>query len=117
MAIITAIKERSRVDLELMKQHLRLDIEDTSEDDLIEFYLLGAKDAADNYCGNPFVDADGADRPIHPCVDVWIVRKVASVYTFRESVVKSVAAVGATGAITLTQQDRDDLFPGWKPRL
>lgn len=111
---MTAIMERSVVDLTAVKAHLRLPESDTSEDLILQLFLDGAKQAADGFCSNPFEDEDEEELPIPAFVEVWILRKVASLYTYRESVVSAQAMPGA-GYVTLTQDDKRELFPGWKP--
>jgi uncharacterized phiE125 gp8 family phage protein len=45
------------ITLEMVKQHLRLDLESELEDDLLQVYLQAATEAAQDYCGVPLYPA------------------------------------------------------------
>ena len=107
-----AIQKRSRVTLSELKDHLRLNPEDKSENTILSRYLKGAKGAADDYCGNPFLNEDGTHRGIPEAIENWILQKASSLYNVRSTGLQQVQDQNLT--ITLTQEDKKLLKPHWK---
>lgn len=77
----TAIRERSVVDLATVKSYLG--VTGTSDDALLTLWLAAAKRAADDYCINPFTDADGEEEAIAEPVELGILDYVGWHYMSR----------------------------------
>lgn len=111
------IAERSKVTLDVIKRYLGLSTEtdchgDVEEDRDLKAMLVEAKDLADEYCDNSFIDAAGREAPIPPRVDRWVKSTVARWYQLRENGKQSEAIPGV-GDSTWGPVDYTGL--PWKP--
>lgn len=73
-----AVKERSLIDLAAAKKHLR--VKSDAFDVIIQNYLDAAKDKADDFCNNAFVDADGVALPIPGNVENFVLTLVGRLF-------------------------------------
>lgn len=81
----------------MLKRYLGLPLVggDPEEDKDLKAMLAEAKDLADEYCDNPFLDADGQPAAIPPRVDRWVKSTVARWYQARENGKQSETVPGA----------------------
>lgn len=110
-----AVESRSLVTVEMCKASLK--VENSEEDDFIALLLKAAKEDADTYMGNDFLDSDGNELEIPGFVERWILRQVSRDYENRADGLQN-EAVNQLGTISwLPKRDYSDLFPKWKPRI
>lgn len=67
-----AVKERSTVDLEKLKSFIYMPTSITADDVILELSLEAAKEAADSYLNNPFLDPDDNEEPIPASVEMGV---------------------------------------------
>jgi len=115
MSRTTAVFDRSTLDLEQVKQYLRVDIDD--DDSLIEQLLASAKIEADGYLMNPFLDKDGNPDDIPEAVNLGVLRRIAKYYDQRTDGVNSAGITGL--GTTAWQADpwsmKDEAYVLWVP--
>lgn len=92
MAIIplstpTAIRDRSILDVDTLKLHLRLN--GTTFDTLLQIYLDAAKTKADVYCQNTFTK-NGTEQDIPADVEVWLLQTAARFYMQAENNISAI---------------------------
>ena len=72
----TSIYDNSTVDLALVKQHLAINLTDTSKDNVLNLALAAAKRAADDYCQDTFTTVpEPIEMWILAVVGLWWERK------------------------------------------
>lgn len=74
----TAIRDRSPLTWEDLRDHLRLSTNRFQT--VLERKLAAAKAAADLYCQNDFLDAEGEEADIPPDVDEWVLTYAARLF-------------------------------------
>lgn len=79
-------------ELEVIKQHLR--IVHTAEDAVLQLMVVAAKEAADQYLNNPFVDSLGAPVAIPSAVKMWLLSIIADMYSNRVNRLKNESQTG-----------------------
>lgn len=77
MAEITAIQDRLTIDLDEVKEFLRIDESNTSFDVTLTTLIEASKQAADAYCQNEFLDDDGTELDIPAKVKFWCLTWIA----------------------------------------
>ncbi len=80
------------------------------EDVILEALIDAAKEAADDYCNNPFVDKDGNELPIPARIKLWCLKWVARQYENRPSGLVQ-EQISGLGALTWGSVDYTDLMP------
>jgi hypothetical protein len=107
-----AISDRSVTDLDKIKAELN--VNGTADDGVLEDMLGEAKDLADAWCDNPFVNANGKKLPIPSRVERWIKGTVARWYQQPENGKTSETVVGV-GASQFGPVDYTGL--PWRPSV
>jgi hypothetical protein len=82
-------------ELEMVKQHLR--IVHNAEDAVLGLMIVAAKERADEYLNNPFLDSTGAEIAIPSAVKMWLLSVISDMYQNRVNRLKteSVSNVGS----------------------
>lgn len=80
-----AIRTRSTVDYIELRNWLRLNT--TKFDPHLQRCVAAAKAAAENYCNNPFLNADGTPGDIPADVEVWILQYASRKFNMPEGAV------------------------------
>lgn len=91
----------SIIELEVVKQHLR--IVHTAEDAVLQLMIVAAKEAADQYLNNPFVDSLGVPVAIPSAVKMWLLSVIADMYQNRVNRLKSESQTGVGSQEFLTE--------------
>lgn len=81
MAATTAVQDRSTITVSMAKLFMRVDI--STEDTLIALMLAAAKQKADDYCLNEFVDALDVELDIPSPVEMWVLQTTSKYYNHR----------------------------------
>ena len=79
-------------ELETVKQHLR--IVHNAEDVVIGLMIAAAKERADQYLNNPFVDSLGANISIPSVIKMWLLSVIADMYQNRVNRIKTESQTG-----------------------
>jgi uncharacterized phage protein (predicted DNA packaging) len=90
-------------ELDMVKQHLR--ITHNAEDVLITMMITSAKESADEYLNNPFVDSLGVDKPIPSAIKTWLLERIGRMYEKRIEGISSISTGGLSGSVTWTESD------------
>lgn len=109
-----AVADRSATTLPLVKQYCR--INGTADDFLVQFLLDAAKDDADAYLGNAFLDDAGNALPIPKKVERWLLKEVARDWHNRPAGLTQ-EIVSAMGQVTWAERDYNGIFSAWEPRI
>lgn len=109
-----AIVERSTVTLELCRNYAK--VSGTAEDETLEFLLKAAKEAADAYCGNEFLDEDGEELDIPAPIERWILQQVVRDFMNRSDGIQ-IESVNQVSFINWSKRDYTDLFQYRSARL
>jgi hypothetical protein len=84
----TAVRDRSTTDLAKIKDHLRINLTDTSHDVQLTELLEAAKEQADMYCQNIFTTG------IPKTVETWIRMQVSSLFEWSSNGVQQISEPG-----------------------
>lgn len=94
------------LDLKLVKKHLKVDVDDVGEDDLIELYMASALTVAENYTGRKFtkgqleiVQDSAADIAIERVSMNDVVQKVEVVEEGVESILLSASSYSCVNVV------------------
>lgn len=86
----TAIRDRSIMDVDTLKTHMRIHSSNETYDTLLSLYIDACKEQADFYCNNPFLASDGTEAAIPSGVEVWIMQQAAALFANPEGNVSKI---------------------------
>lgn len=92
--------DNNPISLAKFKKHMRINAEDTSEDELLQKYLDAAKEDADLYCNNLFPDGIPAK------VEQFVYARAGLYYEHRIDLVDGVAVPGVQSDTFKFEQER-----------
>src|SRR5690606_31130078 len=104
-----AVKDRLNIDLAEVKAFLHIDGDD--EDIVLQTLIDAAKEAADGFLNNDFLDAEGNPKPIPAAVKLWVLKRVARSYERRAEGVESQR--DEVGAVQWGPEEYAELWP-WR---
>ena len=105
-----AISDRLELSVDEVKSFLR-EYDDSKEvNTLIKMLIEAAKQAADAYCNNPFLDENGEEMPIPTVIKLWCLKWIARNYERRASGLVS-EQVSGIGSVSWGEEDYSELHP------
>lgn len=107
----TAIRDRSGLTWEDLRDHLRLSTNRYQAQ--LTRKLEAAKSAADNYCQNEFLNSDGTDGDIPQDVEEWVLMYAARLFVEPDGPAHQVSMEKV--GVYKRSQDYNDLFRALKP--
>lgn len=103
-----AIADRLKISIDDIRSYLQVD--DTSQDFIIQTLFDAAKATADNFCQNDFEDSEGTELPIPADITLWVLKRVARNFERRPEGLESVTEKDI-GTVNWGDEEFADLWP------